>query len=235
MRERLARLGCPRHGSAGAVLQVQGGRTVVRLRERASVGSSSPAPRLTGADFGFTPMSELRRLHVLVDPLENLGQRAAQAVALRLEVPGHALDVRRQLGPGGLQPGDLVAQLLVRLGLQLRGRRLRGRNGGARRLLGLRDDRGRLGLALPLGLVDELLGQQQRALQRLVGERRRRSEDAPAWSLSAATGAARFSRSSWAMRSLAWRSRSFSCRTCSCSPSASWAALSRYSSTSSTL
>ena len=58
---------------------------------------------------------------------------------------------------------------------------------------------------------------------------------ATASSGSAATGAARLSRSSWAIRSLAWRNRSFNWRTCSCSPSASCAALSRYSSTSSTL
>ena len=40
-------------------------------------------------------------------------ERAAQAVALRLEVARHGLDVGGQFGPRGLQAGHLFAQLLL--------------------------------------------------------------------------------------------------------------------------
>src|ERR1019366_5028850 len=53
----------------------------------------------------------VRRLYVLVDPVENLGEGITQAVPLRFEVPCHALDIGGQFGPGRLQPGHLVAHL----------------------------------------------------------------------------------------------------------------------------
>ena len=105
---------------------------------------------------------------------------------------------------------DLLAELLVRLGLQLRRRRLGGGDGRARRLLGLGDHRRGLRLALPLGLVDELLRQQERALQRLVGERAASASRRGGGRTLGRPGAARFSRSSCAIRSLAWRNRSLS-------------------------
>ena len=61
----------------------------------------------------------------------------------------------------------------MRLRLQLAGRRLGGGNGRSCRLLGLRDQGGRFGFALPLRLVHELLREQERALQSLVGQRGR--------------------------------------------------------------
>ena len=136
-------------------------------------------------------------------------ERAAEAVALRLEVARHALDVGGQLGPGGLEPGDLLAQFLVRLGLQLGRRRLGRRDRGLRGLFGLGNDGRGLGLALPLGLVDELLSQQERSLQRLVAQRALVACGGSLFALRR-LGRGALSRSSWAIRSLAWRSRSFS-------------------------
>ena len=112
------------------------------------------------------------------------------------------------------------SRLLVRLGLQLGRRRFGGGNGSPGRLLSLSNDRGGLRLALPLRLVDELLRQEKCPLQRLVGQGVGLATPLPLpprrqllSSLSAAAGAARLSRSSWAMRSLAWRRRSLSWRT----------------------
>ena len=127
----------------------------------------------------------------------------------------------------------------LRLGLQLRGRRLGRRDGRPGRLLGLGDDGGRLGLALPLGLVDELLGQQQGALQGLVAQR-------VSFAAAAAAAGCRLARlgGTGAAALLALELRDplaglaqpfVELADVLLESLASWAALSRYSSTSSTL
>ncbi len=189
------------------------------------VGTSSLG-RAVGRGGGRWARSDAGRLHVLVDPGEHVAQRAAQPVALVLEVPGDRLHVAGQLGPDRLEPRDLLAQ--VPLGVL--GDRLGPLFGLAQHssgpLLGVGHEDAGLGLGLGLGLVHELLGEQQRALQGVVADRV--CPTAPA-----ATCASCNMPSSWAMRSAACLIRSPAWRICSWSASASTATRSRYSSTSS--
>ena len=94
-----------------------------------------------------------------------------QAVSLRLEMPGHASTSVANSVRVVSSRETSSRSFWCALRLQPRGRRLRRCDGGTSGLFGMRYDRGRLRLALPLRLVDELLCQQKRSLQRLVGER----------------------------------------------------------------
>ena len=106
---------------------------------------------------------------------------------------------------------------------------------GAGPLLGLGDDLGRLGLGLALGLVDEPLGQQERPLQGVVGDRRSAAATEAA---AAAAGCAAVEpsrpRAGRSARTPAGAGRP-SGGAARAGASASTAAFSRYSSTSSTL
>src|ERR1700683_5317506 len=87
--------GHSRHSSAGGVLKIQGGRTLVDGRVRGDV-AARPAIGLGGGRLGPDPHERVGRLHVLVHPPEDLAERATESVALPLEAAGHALDVGRQ-------------------------------------------------------------------------------------------------------------------------------------------
>ncbi len=124
------------------------------------------------ADFGFTPMSELAgctfsSTHLRISesaPRSRLRSDSRWRAMLSTSVAS-SVRVASSRVTSSRKP-------LVRLGLQLRSRRLGGRDRGPSRLLGLGDDRGGFRLALPLRLVDELLRQEKGALQRLVGQGR---------------------------------------------------------------
>ncbi len=94
-----------------------------------------------------------------------------QPVALVLHVPTDGLDVPGELGPDRLEPRDLFAQ--VPLGVL--GDRLGSLLGLVEHPAGavfrVRHEHASLGLCFGLGLVDELLGQQQRPLQGVVADR----------------------------------------------------------------
>ena len=123
-----------------------------------------------GAAFGLTPISELAgctfsSTHLRISesaPRSRLRSDSRCRAMLSTSVASSVRVASSRV--------DLLAELLVRLGLELCRSRLGCGDGGPRRLLGLGDHRGRLRLAFPLRLVDELLCQEEGALQRLVGE-----------------------------------------------------------------
>ncbi len=84
----------------------------------------------------------------------------------------HELDLVGEPGPLFLEPPDLLAKAPFGLGNDLFGLGLCLAGDGSGLGLGFGEDPRGLGLRVRLGLVDELLGQQQRALQGVVGHRR---------------------------------------------------------------
>lgn len=113
-----------------------------------------------------------QRVDIVVDPLQDFAQDVAQALALALEVTGHSLHLVGEPAPCLLEALDLPSEALLRLCGDLRCQALGivGQQPGLG--IGLRDDPSGLGLRVGLGLVDELLGKQQRPLQGVVGDRR---------------------------------------------------------------
>ena len=96
--------GCPPPAGAAEVGAVGAAAT-------SAGGGGVGAPSGVAAGLDFTPMSALAGCTFSSTHLRISTQRAAEPVALSLEVPGHALDVRRQLGPGRLEAAHLFAQL----------------------------------------------------------------------------------------------------------------------------
>ena len=202
------------------------GATAGRLPACTAGGRSRAVRRADGLRAGARRLGRRAGLDVLVHPPEDLAQRRPQPTALSLQMTVHGLDLVGETSPGLLQPGDLLTKPLLGLRGHLAGLGLGLLGDQARLGLGVGHDRGTPGPRSPPWSRPRTSGPAAGCVGGCRRARRRPTRGAGSGCCSSWV-------SSWEMRSAAWRSRSPLWRSCSCNPSASTAAFSRYSSTSS--